>query len=79
MKQNLIKQIKALVNQGLFIKVTCENKNIILWQEQEKYIHWRHYGQSAIKNTLKDLNWLINDLFEAKHKKIDFKIVEHIF
>lgn len=30
-----------------------------------KYIVWNNYGQSAEKNTLKDLAWLIETIFET--------------
>ena len=29
-----------------------------------KFISWRHYGQSAVKNTNKDIHWLIETIFE---------------
>lgn len=78
-KLNQIKLIKSLVNSGLYVKVNCQNRNIILWQENEKYIHWRCYGQSAIKNTLNDLKWLIKEILDTKNKQINYQIVEHIF
>lgn len=37
-----------------------------------RYIYWQHFGQSANKNTLVDLTWIINVIFELKGKKITY-------
>ena len=79
-KAQQLKEIKNLVNAGFIVRVfKQDNSNITLWVNDSKYIMWRHYGQSAIKNTCKDLMWLINDLFEAKGKSILYKTVPSVY
>ena len=79
MKKEQIKQIKMLVNCGKIVQVKKENSSekINLWMGNDnKFIFWRNFGQSVIKNNLKDLTWLINDLFEANRKNISFEIIK---
>ena len=30
----------------------------------KKYIRWTHYGSSANKNTIKDLAWILSEIFK---------------
>lgn len=77
-KQQQIKEIKRLLNKGNRIQVNCYNDSIKLWINDNKYINYIHYGQSAIKNNLKDLNWLINTILDAKNKPITYKTVDFV-
>ncbi len=33
--------------------------------ENGKYIRWRHYGESANRNTKTDLYWIITEIFKV--------------
>lgn len=35
-----------------------------MYSKGKKYIWWRHAGQSANKNTLKELEWVITTIFK---------------
>ena len=80
-KTKKLKEIKDLINAGFIIRVFKQNNdNITLWvNDNKQYIMWQSYGQSAVKNNMKDLTWLINDLFEAKRKDIFYKTVPTVY
>lgn len=61
-----IAEIRANLNKGI---VYCGIRNGYgvgeIWvSEDGKYIRWRHYGQSANKNTDGQLRWLLETIFE---------------
>ena len=37
----------------------------IVLSKNGRFIHWSNYGSSANKNTLKDLKWIIEVIFEC--------------
>lgn len=37
------------------------------------YIGWRHYGSSANKNTMGDLQWVINVIFDGDNDFVDME------
>lgn len=51
--------------------------------ENGEYIRWRHYGESANKNTKQNLNWIIETIFKTtpeefeKAKLIKYRGLEH--
>lgn len=79
-KKELIKQIKKEVNAGYILQVsTPDNKKINLWlSDSGKYILFRNFGQSAIKNNLHELTWLINTFLNARYKNIEYKHIKSI-
>ena len=79
-KNRVIRKIKTLVNTGNIVKVQKANSNskLTLWLNNN-YIMWQYYGQSAIKNNIKELTWLINTLFESKGKEISCYIGKSIY
>ena len=75
-KQEKIKEVKHLINIGNIVKIN----NGTLWlSDDNKYIMFRNYGQSAVRNNIKDLTWLINIIFETKNKDFNYNIVKSIF
>lgn len=61
-----IAEIRENLNKGI---VYCGIRNgygfgHILVSEDRKYICWRHYGQSANKNTNGQLRWLLETIFK---------------
>ena len=74
-KQEKIKQVKKLLDLGYTIKIYGNNNgNGKIWL-YDNYIMFQNFGQSAVKNNLKDLTWLINTIFEAKRKDFNFSII----
>ena len=45
----------------------------------DKYIMWQCFGQSAVKNNLKDLTWLVNHILKASRVNISYQIVKSIY
>jgi len=39
------------------------------------YIHWRHYGQSANKLSLKSLKWILDNIFKMKPEEFLYTYV----
>ena len=74
-KTSKIKEIKTQLNIGNKVKVFCGSANITLWINDPKYITWLSYGQSAIKNNLKELTWLLNNILNSKRKDIKYIIL----
>ena len=70
-KKQQIKQIKTLLDAGKTIILKGKMSTGKLWADTS-YIHWQHFGQSANKNTLADLTWIINVILELKGKKISY-------
>lgn len=77
MRNETLKNIKTLLNDGHVIKI----KNGTLWlSENRKYIMFRNFGQSAVRNSLIDLRWLLNVIFGIKkNETLLFTIVDDIF
>jgi hypothetical protein len=88
-RREFLKQVKALLNSGEIVRVfkgTCKH-GITLWIENPSYIHYQSYGQSAVKNNLKELAWVIYDLYGksdivndySKGNDYTFKVVAGIY
>lgn len=84
-----LREIKKLLNCGEIVRVfkgTCKH-GITLWIENPLYIHFQSYGQSAVKNNMENLSWVINELYGnssmvndySTGNKITFKTVKGIY
>ena len=67
-KEILERIYKNLNNGGYYgrmfpAKVRYPFFDTVLWISTSNYIYWHHYGESANKNTLEDLEWVINVIF----------------
>lgn len=81
-KKEQIKKIKELISTGKIVKVVKDNSfdNIVVWlSNDDKYIMWRSFGQSAVKNNLKDLTRLINHILKANRVNISYQVVKSIY
>ena len=61
-----IEEIRANLNKGI---VYCGIRNgygvgVICVSSTHEYICWRHFGESANKNTNRDLRWMLEHIFE---------------
>lgn len=70
-KKEAIKNIMALLDNGKTVYINCG----CMWlsrcmKTNRKIIKWQHYGQSANRRNMKELTWLLNNIFECKNKKI---------
>lgn len=75
-KKELLKQIKTLVNCGEIVQVYTPTNNMNLWlSEDTKFILWRNFEQSAIKNNMQDLTWLVNNILEGNKESMGYKVV----
>ena len=45
------------------------NQLCLTESRDEKFIAWTHYGSSANQNTLGDLAWIINTIFDTTPEK----------
>lgn len=74
-KQDTIKHIKSLLDRGLTVYVYTQDSQcpLKLWH-YGSFIMWQHYGQSAQRNTLAELTWLINNILEAKRQRIYYQV-----
>ena len=70
-KKQQIRQIKMLLDTGKTIALQGRMTRGKLWADT-RYIYWQHFGQSASKNTLANLTWIINVIFELKGKKLTY-------
>lgn len=70
-KKENIRSVKKLLDLGYTVKINNHGK---LWL-YNNYIMYQNYGQSAVRNNLKDLTWLINNIFETKRKDFNFTII----
>ena len=62
-----ISEIRTNLNNGAVycgIRNGCGVGDIMISPDR-KLIRWRHYGQSAIKNTDGQLRWLLETIFES--------------
>ena len=61
-------KIRALY-MGLLYDKTFKPKDSnmgLMWLSFDgSYIHYRNYGQSAVKTSLKNLTWLCNEIFKT--------------
>ena len=81
-KKEQIKKIKELISIGNIVRVTKDNSfdNMTVWlSNDDKYIMWQRFGQSAVKNNLKDLTWLVNHILKASRVNISYQIVKSIY
>lgn len=80
-KNAKLKEVLTLLKQGKIIKIN----NGCLWYFEDlfndkRYIHYRNFGQSAIKPTLKELSWLLTTVFEVKNiKNFNYQVVNSIY
>lgn len=59
-EKTLVKQALEDLNSGYIL--VC--KNGATMRKSGRYIYWRHYGGSAIKNLLPQLHWLFVELLK---------------
>ena len=72
-KKETVKEIMALLDNGKTVYID----NGCLWEGNcrltgRRLIYWQHYGQSANRRSLRDLNWIINTIFECKGKAVEY-------
>ena len=62
-----IAEIRTNLNNGLVYCGICNGRGVgdIMVSPDKKLIRWRHYGQSANKNTDGQLRWLLETIFEG--------------
>lgn len=67
MLKTIYKNINAGKEYGyMFNNVTYPFFNTVLSvSENNKYIRWQHFGSSANRNTIDDLQWIIETIFET--------------
>ena len=81
-KKEQLKKIKELISMGNIVRVAKDNSsdNMTVWlSNDDKYIMWQRFGQSAVKNNLKNLTWLVNHILEANRVNISYQIVRSIY
>ena len=81
-KKEQIKKIKELISMGNIVKVTKDNSfdDMAVWlSNDDKYIMWRCFGQSAVKNNLQNLTWLVNHILKANRMNISYQVVKSIY
>jgi hypothetical protein len=61
MKLKDIKWLYHLVNKGYTL---TDKRRFLEITGGYYFIHYRHYGSSAIKNNFKEFRWLINTIFK---------------
>lgn len=62
--KDYLKQIYINVNAGkAYGKNYTWGYSVNLWLTTYGNIGWEHYGSSCEKNTLKNLNWIIKEIF----------------
>lgn len=67
----MIKTIYENINSGKvygYMFTNCRYPffdTVLSVSENNKYIRWQHYGSSANKNTIKELQWLIETIFKT--------------
>ena len=68
---------------GEYIQNRLTNKRDLFWStlyivlgnNGQKYICWRNYGSSCNKNTKKDLQWVLTNIFQMKPSEFLCKYV----
>ena len=81
-KEEQIKKIKELISMGNIVKVTKDDStdDMAVWlSNDDKYIMWRCYGQSAVKNNLENLTWLVDHILQANQVNISYQVVKSIY
>ena len=81
-KEEQIKKIKELISMGNIVKVTKDDStdDMAVWLSNDgKYIMWRCYGQSAVKNNLENLTWLVDHILQANQVNISYQVVKSIY
>ena len=82
-KLNTLRDVRNLINTGKIVRVFAEGNShgITLWVnlDRPQFIMWQCFGQSANRNTMKDLTWIVNQLYKAKGKAITYKVVEGVY
>ena len=81
-KKEQLKKIKELISMGNIVRVTKDNSsdNMTVWlSNDDKYIMWQCFGQSAVKNNLKNLTWLVNHILKANRVNISYQVVKSIY
>ena len=77
-KNEKIKSVKRFLDSGFIVKITCGHTDMHVWLHNG-YIMFRCFGQSAVKNTIKDLTWLVNNILDSKRKSIDYVLTTSIY
>lgn len=67
---NALEKIYNELNRGAVFGIDRFNAprfpyfDAVMWTN-EKYIFWRNYGSSANKNTIQDLEWILENIFKT--------------
>lgn len=61
-----IAEIRANLNNGMVYCGICNGRGMgtIRISADDKWICWRHFGESANKNSDKELRWVIENIFD---------------
>ena len=61
-----IAEIRANLNNGMVYCGICNGHGMgrIIVSDDGKYICWRHFGESANKNTDEELRWILENIFD---------------
>ena len=73
------KKIKEVL-EALEADKTVKIDNGKLWKgychkSGHKLIYWQHYGQSANRFNIKELTWIINNIFDKKRKDFSWSVI----
>lgn len=74
-KKDRIKNVKKLLDLGYTVKIYGNYNGIGKVWLHNGFIMYQNFGQSAVRNTLKDLTWLINNIFNAKRKNFSYSVM----
>lgn len=79
-KTRALKEIKELLDNYKIVKVKSNGNSIVLWVNpfREQFINWRCYGQSAVRNNLKELKWLLDKIME-NNGEITYNVVDSTY
>lgn len=68
-----LKQIYNNINAGKKYGYMMNNVKYpffdVVLSANQQYIYWRHFGSSANKNTVEDLEWILENIFKLSPEK----------
>lgn len=76
-KKEKIKKVMYLLELGKTVSI---NYSGLLWLKYDErarrpVIMWQNYGQSANRKNIKELTWIINNIFDCKYKDFNYSIL----
>ena len=75
-KKERIKNVKKLLDLGYTVRIYGNpNGDGKVWIK-DNFIMFQNFGQSAVRNNIKDLTWLINNIFNAKRKNFNYTVTK---